>query len=800
MATTDVEILQVNTQPAVKSLAELKKEFKEAKAAINAMDEGTEEFNKAALDASTRMNDLNEKMRLLSKSNLDFGTVVGNTSQALAGMSGLVQTVTGTLSLMGVEIGDDTKLMKLLVSSMSITQGLSAIDSGIKAVKALGIAIKGAAAQQKLFNMVASKSPYLIAGAAIVFAITKIIEETKKLRKVTKQSNEDEKQELDDLIARYDELAKKKADAQKEFYSQEYKIFQMDDKELSEYIAKQKELVKEQGSLWSALWSDYINLGRESGAQVKNYVDMMKQAGNTSKSFFNELVQNDNQISDTYRLNSKEFIKLRSELYEYAMRALAAEEDYSKELKYQQVAEERLASGQAKRHKATVKSIKDIKNAVDYKDYYDAVNKYYSLLNEMSEMEGEGANAYDEEIKKNLKAYIEAQRELKDFLEGELNKVLAATGKTVDDITYSVNEGSKTVEAIPESVAKIFLEYKKADNVLQSLLNEEKEMEKAEEERLRNLQLANIERKHEMDMSDNTVKDLEAQIRLLRVEGMIMDENNKKNKKKSVLNPNPTNTFGGIKQEEENQLLLAESKFNITQAGLDREYEAQKTYYQSLSDLYKDDQAKQLEISNTLRELDVQYEKDTLENHQELEKRKVEISQQATEQQIALINMYVDAYQTMSGAISGIIGSIADTQEQGTKEWKNLKTAEAIINTIAGGVGAFMSGVNSGLTPPFNIVLGAALAASTLAAGFAEVKKIQETKVSKNNSSSSVRQATVQTINNNPSNVRTTNPQWNDEGQIENNITETNTTVTLVTSDLEALNSQNVNIKSNNSF
>ena len=101
----------------------------------------------------------------------------------LAGMSGAVSAVTGTLSLLGVEVGDDTKLMKLLVSAMSITQGLTAIDAGVKSFKALKISIQAATAAQKGFNLAAMKNPYIIAGAAILGALVAIIGALKKAQK-----------------------------------------------------------------------------------------------------------------------------------------------------------------------------------------------------------------------------------------------------------------------------------------------------------------------------------------------------------------------------------------------------------------------------------------------------------------------------------------------------------------------------------------------------------------------------------------------------------------------------------------
>ena len=85
-------------------------------------------------------------------------------------------------------------------------------------------------------------------------------------------------------------------------------------------------------------------------------------------------------------------------------------------------------------------------------------------------------------------------------------------------------------------------------------------------------------------------------------------------------------------------------------------------------------------------------------------------------------------------AMSDILGSITDTMEQGTEEWKALKIVQATIDTIQGGIAGFMSGVNSGLPAPYNLILAAATAATVVATGIAEIAKIRNTKVSKGGS------------------------------------------------------------------
>lgn len=89
-----------------------------------------------------------------------------------------------------------------------------------------------------------------------------------------------------------------------------------------------------------------------------------------------------------------------------------------------------------------------------------------------------------------------------------------------------------------------------------------------------------------------------------------------------------------------------------------------------------------------------------------------------------------------ASAVSDILGSIADmmedddvANEKSAQQAKALRTASAIIDTIAGAIAAYMGGVKALGGTPAGIALGAVQAATVLAAGMANVKKIQSTKV-----------------------------------------------------------------------
>ena len=110
----------------------------------------------------------------------------------------------------------------------------------------------------------------------------------------------------------------------------------------------------------------------------------------------------------------------------------------------------------------------------------------------------------------------------------------------------------------------------------------------------------------------------------------------------------------------------------------------------------------------------------------------------------------VAIFQSYAGAISGLLGGIADLYEADTQKSKanaerakNLKVATGIIDTISGAIGAYMSAQNQGLPPYISIPLGIASAATVTATGIANVAKIKATPISDSSSGSGSASAPV---------------------------------------------------------
>lgn len=190
MATQDVEVLQVNTQPAQQSVAGLRNEIKRLKGELLSLEQGSKEYNEVLAEVANKTHQLKEITEQVNRSSADFGDRLRNVQGTVAGLSGAFQTVLGSLSLMGVQIGDDVKMLKMLQSAMAITQGVAAIDTGVKAFKALTISIKASAAAMSGLKKALITSGIGIAAVAVGVLVSKLTELNERNKEV-EQSTKD---------------------------------------------------------------------------------------------------------------------------------------------------------------------------------------------------------------------------------------------------------------------------------------------------------------------------------------------------------------------------------------------------------------------------------------------------------------------------------------------------------------------------------------------------------------------------------------------------------------------------------
>ena len=89
------------------------------------------------------------------------------------------------------------------------------------------------------------------------------------------------------------------------------------------------------------------------------------------------------------------------------------------------------------------------------------------------------------------------------------------------------------------------------------------------------------------------------------------------------------------------------------------------------------------------------------------------------------VNTYVGVFNSITGQISNILQEQMNSYDQNSEEYKQLQITNSWIQTLSGSLSAFMSGFQSGLPWPANLILATALGASTFGVGAMQIQNMK---------------------------------------------------------------------------
>lgn len=164
MSKETVKVVEIDTNPAVKSLKELRKELLGYKNEMANLEEGSDAFLEIANKAGELKHQIDEINESIKGASADFGDMLGNVTNVTAGLTGAFQAVAGGLQAIGVESEAVDKAILKMQGLMAVTQGLGAIDDGIKSWDKLTKAISSSSSAMKAFKVISN--PVLLAGIA----------------------------------------------------------------------------------------------------------------------------------------------------------------------------------------------------------------------------------------------------------------------------------------------------------------------------------------------------------------------------------------------------------------------------------------------------------------------------------------------------------------------------------------------------------------------------------------------------------------------------------------------------------
>lgn len=167
MSKETIKVVEINTDPAKKSIKDLRKELMELKNQMANLEEGGDEFLEIANKAGELKHQLDEINESVKGASADFGDMVGNVTNVAAGLTGAFQAVAGGLQAMGLESKAIDETIKRMQGLMAVTQGLGSIDTAIKSLNKLQKSITATTGAAKLLKAALQPKVFLAISAAI---------------------------------------------------------------------------------------------------------------------------------------------------------------------------------------------------------------------------------------------------------------------------------------------------------------------------------------------------------------------------------------------------------------------------------------------------------------------------------------------------------------------------------------------------------------------------------------------------------------------------------------------------------
>lgn len=126
---------------------------------------------------------------------------------------------------------------------------------------------------------------------------------------------------------------------------------------------------------------------------------------------------------------------------------------------------------------------------------------------------------------------------------------------------------------------------------------------------------------------------------------------------------------------------------------------------------------------------EAEYHSRSLELQAEYVARSKEYDEQHQQSILQTASTYVQTVQMLGSSISGVLQEVMANYDENSEEYKKMAVANAVIQTISGQLGAFFSGVNSGVPAPWNFLLGGVLATAALTTGLIGIANIKSGKL-----------------------------------------------------------------------
>jgi hypothetical protein len=740
---------QLALESLTKQYANQKQELAAMKSAMDNLDPSTREYQQAFERAAEITHNLADRQEILKYSSKDLGDQLSNIRGIASNMAAGFSAAQAAIGLFGGESKEVEKAMLKVQQAMALVQGLQGLDGLIKRTKGLSnalgvaktatnaqtvalngetVATEGATVAQKGLNAAMKANPIGVVIIALQALITawalfkdKIIEAIGGQERLNSIMNNTMpvlagvgnailqfvitpvKQFLvsikgvavvvDDIIhgkfkqAWKDagEYAKKWADTtvngfnvvanyQKGYSQQVIKITEAETKKKQEEYDKDKEnYIKDQEAKYGSDW-------KWSEEGKKAYEEMYK----------NRLAM--------YKKDSEEYRQAQRDMWAYTR-------------EYNDRKNKVVTSSVTVTTKANKKIREDSKETAEeiVKDYLDIVKDYSSKVETEAKATADAlALAFqNEEFKKGIEYPMTA-----------LQYAASELGVWLDTFEKERNEITKVLAEMKEAGLEGTEDYKALQTKLSEIANEESQ--KRMEYALREAEIYKKTYEMQLDDVERFYKNQErVATNAYNSENFGGDTSNK------YYNKSIRNLLSGLMPEQERAMLEEMHKIQM---------EALEQRRSILEEMAND-----TSLSHDMR---VEAEQNLADTIAEIEDKELEHTIEMNQQRIDSWKFYVDMATEATEAIGDLFGNMADFYEadieakvkagkisegEADRQFENVKKmriAEAVINTLAGSIGAFLQATAT-YPPPFGEIIGGVSAAAVAAAGAAQIAKIK---------------------------------------------------------------------------
>lgn len=668
-------VITIDASQPKTSVKDLRKEIKGLKDELLNLDQGTQEYTNTLVELGEKTHTLKELQEQVNSTNTDTGTLFKHTSSIMQGSIGAVQAMTSGLSMLGVEMGDDDKLVKKLVKSMSLIQALGTLDPMVKSFKSLTAVIKTSAMAAgglgKALKSLAVSNPFglILTAAPILIGVFSFL---KKDTEDMISENEKLKKSVDEIIASYYDIT-------------------------------------------NALSGIRITTRLEGDDEVNKQVDAMISTFENFKRSHASLTNEEawNEFAKAMGPAQDGLIKLANA--EYNLRDATLQREEAQRKASMGYTDQWYTEADGKEtykafHDRVVQEAQDAQ-AVEEKLMATRNANATAFYAERDRIEQDANNKRKQAVEKANQDRLKAEEDIyklqKQLIENSLKERLLDISKSYEEEEEKANQNYEAQKKYYEEL--IALENKRLEGV-----DPKKEANKYAEINgtLISLQTSLHNTTKEYEELNNT------RVATALDQQAFNDELNITEQRLDLLKEYNQRKLDILKQGNEDT------------TALELEYESQRLYVdqeriqgelENLQARY--DQRLIMEDEYLKRKLELETEQ--VENEGRLKEIEVEQERQAQERKKQLLESYYDAYKSMAGHITALLSAAADQEDISFEAQKKIRKAETIISTFTAAIEAYKSMAGIPMVGP---ALGAAAAAAVTATGLLNVRKIEQTK------------------------------------------------------------------------